>query len=60
MNEFENLLDIKQLSEFLPDHPTKQTIYRWTCNKSIPFEKHGKKIFFDKDKIIEWDNNGRN
>ena len=57
--EYENMMTIQELSKFLPDHPSKATIYAWTCHRKIPFTKMGKKIFFEKEKIIKWNEDGR-
>lgn len=54
-----DLLSVKELTEYLPDKPAKATIYTWTCLGKIPFRKYGKKLFFDKDAIYEWNKNGR-
>ena len=52
-------LSIKQLRDYLPDNPTYATIYAWTHYGKIPFCKFGKKLFFDKDLIDEWNATGR-
>jgi hypothetical protein len=48
------LMTIKDLQNYLPDNPSIHTIYLWTSKKSIPHEKHGKKLFFEKSKIDKW------
>ena len=52
-------LTIDELIEFLPEHPAKQTIYGLVSNRKIPYEKHGKKLYFREFKIQEWLDNGR-
>jgi len=49
-----NLLTIEELREYLPDKPTKSTVYRWTCENKIPYKKFGKKLFFDQSEIDTW------
>lgn len=57
--EREKYLDLEELSKYLMDNPSKHTIYQWTKEKRVPFIKLGKKIFFEKTKIDEWNSNGR-
>lgn len=53
-------LDLDGLSDFLPDHPSKKTIYYWCLNNKIPYTKlGGKKLFFDKAEVINWVELGR-
>jgi len=54
-----NLINPEQLSDYLPDKPTIGTIYQWVHHKKIPFVKKGKKLFFDKTEIDNWDENNR-
>lgn len=53
------LLTIKELSQYLPDKPKTTTIYNWVCQRKVPYEKHGKKLFFNQQTIDEWNKNGR-
>jgi len=53
------LMSIEQLIEFLPEHPARQTVYGWVNERVIPFEKHGKRLYFRKSVINEWLMNGR-
>jgi len=55
----DKLMKITELSEYLPEKPAKPTIYGWTTHRQIPFEKHGKALYFRKSKIDEWLDNGR-
>lgn len=47
-------LNVKDLSEYLPTHPARQTIYGWTSSKKIPFYKRGKNVFFNREEIDCW------
>lgn len=53
------LMSPEQLSDYLPEHPARQTIYGWVNNRKVPFEKHGRSLLFRKSLIDEWLNNGR-
>jgi len=53
------LMEVDALINYLPEHPAKQTIYQWVWLRSIPFEKHGKKLYFRKSTIDRWVANGR-
>jgi hypothetical protein len=53
------LMAIEQFREYLPEHPAKQTIYQWIYNRSVPYEKYGKRVYFRKSNIDNWLNNGR-
>lgn len=45
---------VKDLCEYLPNHPAEQTVYGWTSKHLIPFYKNGKCITFRKSEIDEW------
>lgn len=47
-------LNLKDLCEYLPNHPAEQTVYGWTSAMKIPFYKNGKHIRFLKSEIDEW------
>ena len=53
------LMNCYELGKYLPDRPARQTIYGWVNNRLIPFEKHGRRLFFKKSKIDEWLKNKR-
>ncbi len=53
------LMTIDKLIDYLPDKPAKNTVYYWTSNGLIPFRKFGKKIFFEKSKIDNWNEQNR-
>jgi len=47
-------LNIKELCNYLPDKPSKATIYGWVHIKKIPYYKKGKALFFKKSEIDRW------
>lgn len=47
-------MDLEELCEYLPDKPSKQTVYGWVCKRSIPFHKKTKKLSFLRSEIDEW------
>lgn len=51
-------MDIKQLCDYLPTHPARQTVYEWVKDKIIPCHKTTKKLTFNKDEIDRWLQNG--
>ncbi len=53
------LMTVTELQTELPEHPAKQTIYGWVNNRKIPYEKHGKTLYFRKSEIDQWLRNGR-
>lgn len=55
----DKLLTIEQLIAYLPEHPARQTIYGKVNNRSIPYEKHGSRLYFRKSEIDSWLSNGR-
>ena len=57
--EVDPLLTLSQLVEYLPEKPAKQTVYGWVNDRKIPFEKHGKRLYFRRSMIDHWLNNGR-
>lgn len=48
----EDELDIKQASIFLKK--SQSTLYRYTCNQSIPFYKIGNSLRFSKTELLKW------
>jgi len=44
----------KELCEYLPSHPSVQTVYDWTSNHLIPFHKQGKSNVFLQSEIDNW------
>lgn len=57
--EKDRKLSLEDLQEYLPDNPAKQTIYGWVNDRKIPFEKHGRRLYFSKLSINNWLKNGR-
>lgn len=61
--EPDQLLNLEKLLDFLEEktskRPARQTIYDWVNKRQIPFEKHGKYLFFRTSIILAWLNNGR-
>lgn len=47
-------LDIDQLREFLPFHPTRAAIYGLTHRKKLPFHRAGKHLVFYTAEIEAW------
>lgn len=52
-------LDLTELCEYLPDKPTKPTVYGWVHEGRIPVYKGAKKLRFLKDEIDNWMKQGR-
>ena len=46
--------NIGELCDYLPDKPSKQTVYTWVCYRQIPYHKTGKKLSFLKSEIDAW------
>ena len=55
----DKLLTIEQFIDYLPDQPARQTIYGWVNLRCVPYEKHGKRLYFRKSDIDSWLANGR-
>ena len=52
-------LDLDELSEYLPQKPSKATLYAKLAKSEIPAHKRGKKWFFLKDEIDAYLKQGR-
>jgi len=52
--ESDEWFSLKDLCNYLPNHPAEQTVYGWTSNHAIPFHKNGKNIIFRKSEIDSW------
>lgn len=50
----ESWLTVEDLCEYLPEHPTKQTIYNWIAKNEIPYYKKNRRIRFLKSEIEQW------
>lgn len=55
----DKLMTLNELCEFLPEKPSKQTIYGKVWRKTIPFEKCGKSLYFRTSQIKLWLDSGR-
>ncbi len=56
-NESPVWFDVQGLREYLPSHPSTQTIYGWCSTGAIPYHKagaNGKQNLFLKSEIDEW------
>ena len=53
------LMTLEQLVDYLPEHPANQTVYGWVNDRKVPYEKHGKRLYFRKTTIDTWLSNGR-
>ena len=51
--------DLSGLCQYHPDKPAKPTVYAYVQNRTIPFHKKGKKLFFLKSEIDAWLKTGR-
>lgn len=51
--------DLKELCNYLPDKPSKVTVYTWVRDQIIPFHKGAKKLRFLKSEIDIWLKNGK-
>ena len=54
-----NYMTIEELADYLPENPTIPTIYSWTKHKQIPFIKFGRRLYFEKEQVDNWNENGR-
>ena len=52
-------MTLTELVNFLPENPARQTVYGWCSHRKVPFEKHGKNVYFRTSTIQEWLDNGR-
>lgn len=55
----EEMMDMKRLREFHPEHPARSTIYGWVRAGVIPYYKTGKKLIFKRSEIEAWINDSR-
>jgi hypothetical protein len=46
--------DLDGLCKYLPEKPVKATIYKYVQDRTIPFHKKSKKLFFLKSEIDAW------
>ena len=57
--EANKLLTLEELQKYLPENPAKQTVYGLVNDRLIPYEKHGKRLYFRQSNIDKWLSNGR-
>ena len=57
--EPESWMSLDQLCDYLPDKPSKQTVYGWVNQRLIPYHKTTKRLSFLKSEIDAWIANGR-
>jgi excisionase family DNA binding protein len=58
-NEPDKWFDLTELCDYLPDKPTKPTVYGWVHSGIIPAHKGQKKLRFLKSEIDNWLKSGR-
>lgn len=51
--------DLTELCQYIPDKPSKATVYGWVNAGTIPVHKGGKKLRFLKSEIDSWMKQGR-
>lgn len=51
--------DLNELCNYIPDKPSKPTVYGWVHAGTIPVHKGGKKLRFLKSEIDNWLKQGR-
>lgn len=59
MEKIKKYMTIEELIEYLPEQPSIFTVYLWTSKNKIPYKKIGRKLFFEKHLIDEWNDNNR-
>lgn len=47
-------MNLNELCLYMPDNPSKPTVYGWVHSNKIPFHKGGKKLRFLKSEIDNW------
>ena len=52
-------LNVEDLCKYLPDHPCRNTVYKWKRKGIIPFHKRSKHLYFLKSEIDAWLKSGR-
>ena len=45
---------LEELCDYLPERPSKSTIYSWVGKNMIPFHKRGKRLLFLQSEIDSW------
>jgi excisionase family DNA binding protein len=57
--ELDQWFDLTELCQYIPDKPSKATVYGWVNAGTIPNHKGGKKLRFLKSEIDNWMKQGR-
>lgn len=57
--ETDRWFDLTELCNYIPDKPSKPTVYGWVNACTIPVHKGGKKLRFLKSEIDNWLKQGR-
>lgn len=57
--ETDRWYSLSELCEYIPDKPSKPTVYGWVNAGTIPVHKGGKKLRFLKSEIDNWLKQGR-
>lgn len=47
-------MNLNELCEYMPDRPSKPTVYGWVHAGKVPVHKGGKKLRFLKSEIDNW------
>lgn len=51
--------NIEELRDYLPEHPSKATIYSWVSKRLIPHHKGSKSLRFSQSEIDKWLESGK-
>lgn len=57
--ESDRWFDLEEACIYIPDKPSKLTVYGWVHTGTIPVHKRGKKLYFLKSEIDLWLKQGR-
>ena len=57
--EADRWLDLNELCLYIPDKPSKATVYGWVNARTIPVHKGGKKLRFLQSEVDNWMKQGR-
>ncbi len=61
--EGDRLMSMREYQDYIEQkfgkRPARQTVYDQVCKRLVPFEKHGKFLYFRKSAIDTWLANGR-
>lgn len=54
-----DVFTVQELVDYLPDINSRQTVYDWVYKDKVPWHKLGKRLYFNKQKIDNWNKAGR-